>query len=53
MSDIIPCPFCGDPMEYWSGTGKWRWRGKTYYGTPYDTANFIAKREQNDGARDE
>lgn len=20
MSDLIPCPFCGDPMEYWAGT---------------------------------
>lgn len=42
-----------DRMDYWPSTGKWRWRGKTYYGTPYDTANFIAKREQNDGSRDE
>jgi len=38
-------PLAGARMDYWPSTGKWRWRGKTYRGTPYDTARFIAKRE--------
>lgn len=36
----------GDRLDYWPSTGKWRWRSKGYHGTPYDTANFIAKREK-------
>ena len=35
----------GNRMDYWPSTGKWIWRNKKYYGTPYDTARFIAKRE--------
>lgn len=36
---------CGDRMDYWPSTGKWRWRKRTFHGTPYDTARFIANRE--------
>jgi len=36
---------CGDRLDYWPSTGKWIWRKKRYHGTPYDTANFIAKRD--------
>ena len=35
----------GDRFDYWPSTGKWMWRKRRYHGTPYDTANFIAKRE--------
>ena len=36
---------CGDRMDYWPSTGKWRWRNCIYRGTPYSTAGFIANRE--------
>ena len=36
---------CGDRMDYWPSTGKWRWRDRSYRGTPYSTAGFIANRE--------
>ena len=36
---------CGERLDYWPSTGKWIWRGKKHHGTPYDTANFIAKRD--------
>lgn len=36
---------CGDRMDYWPSTGKWRWRNKSFRGTPYSTARFIINRE--------
>lgn len=35
----------GSRMDYWPSTGKWKWRGRYFHGTPYNTARFIAKRE--------
>lgn len=36
---------CGDRLDYWPGTGKWRWRDQSHKGTPYATADFIANQE--------
>lgn len=34
------CTLLGDTLDYWPGTQKWRWRGKTRTG---DVLRFIEK----------
>lgn len=35
----------GDRLDYWPSKNKWRWRDKSYTGTPKDLLHFVAKRE--------
>ena len=37
----------GSRLDFWPSTRRWRWRGRTYYGTCTDAMNFIKNKEQS------
>ncbi|KKM90340.1 hypothetical protein LCGC14_1239640 [marine sediment metagenome] len=39
---------CGDKLDYWPSSSRWRWRNKTSRGTPKDLQRFMLNRQREE-----